>query len=87
MIRVVVVDDHVIVRAGLEQVLAATDDLVLVSTASDGEDAAAQLATTSPAPYGSARLLVPCPDTDPHIVRPVLRHRGGRRPWPDRSRQ
>jgi DNA-binding NarL/FixJ family response regulator len=35
-IRVVIADDHAIVRSGLEQFLATTDDLELVGTASDG---------------------------------------------------
>ena len=37
----VVVDDHAIVRRGLEQLVAATDDLVVVGTAADGEQAVA----------------------------------------------
>ena len=36
MIRVMVVDDHAIVRQGLERLLATADDLELVGTASDG---------------------------------------------------
>ena len=39
MIRVVVVDDHVIVRNGLEQLLGTADDIELVGTAGDGERA------------------------------------------------
>jgi DNA-binding NarL/FixJ family response regulator len=39
MIRVMVVDDHAIVRQGLERLLATTDDLELVGMAADGEEA------------------------------------------------
>lgn len=37
MIRVLIVDDHAVVRAGLAQLLATTEDLDLVGTASDGQ--------------------------------------------------
>lgn len=43
MIRVLIVDDHAVVRAGLEQLLATTDDIELIGATSDGE-AAVQLA-------------------------------------------
>lgn len=36
MIRVVIVDDHVVVRAGLSQLLATTDDIEVVGEANDG---------------------------------------------------
>ena len=39
MIRVLVVDDHAVVRAGLSSLLAATDDLECVGTAGDGVSA------------------------------------------------
>ena len=39
MIRVMVVDDHAIVRSGLERLLATTDDLELVGMAADGAEA------------------------------------------------
>jgi len=39
MIRVVVADDHTIVREGLKQILAAADDLEVVGEASDGHEA------------------------------------------------
>jgi DNA-binding NarL/FixJ family response regulator len=39
MIRVLVVDDHIVVRSGLEQLLATTDDIELVGTASNGNEA------------------------------------------------
>ena len=48
MIRVVVVDDHVVVRAGLEQLLATTDDIQLVGTASNGLEAIDLVADTDP---------------------------------------
>jgi len=38
-IRVVVVDDHAVIRAGLQQLLAATDDVEVVGTAADGAEA------------------------------------------------
>ena len=38
-IRVLVVDDHMVVRSGLEQLLATTDDIELVGTASNGNEA------------------------------------------------
>jgi DNA-binding NarL/FixJ family response regulator len=38
MIRVVVADDHTIVREGLKQLLAATDDLQVVGEARDGHE-------------------------------------------------
>lgn len=38
-IRVVLVDDHVVIRAGLEQLLAGTDDIEVVGQASDGRQA------------------------------------------------
>ena len=39
MIDVVIVDDHAIVRHGLEQLLETTDDLRTVGTATDGAEA------------------------------------------------
>lgn len=41
MIRVVVVDDHGLVRAGLEELLSAADDIEVVATAADGREAVA----------------------------------------------
>ncbi len=38
-IRVVIVDDHVLVRSGLEVVLALFDDIELVGQADDGDEA------------------------------------------------
>jgi DNA-binding NarL/FixJ family response regulator len=38
-IRVLVVDDHAVVRSGLAQLLATTDDIELVGTASNGNEA------------------------------------------------
>lgn len=43
MIRVLLVDDHRIVRQGLRQVLADTTDIVVVSEAADGLDALRQM--------------------------------------------
>lgn len=48
MIRVLVVDDHVIVRNGLEQLLATVPDIELVGTAADGAAALDAVARTLP---------------------------------------
>lgn len=44
MIRVVLVDDHTVVRRGLQDVLDAEDDIEVVGTAADGADAVGLLA-------------------------------------------
>ena len=43
-----VVDDHVVVRSGLEQLLATTDDIELVGTASNGNEAIDAVARLHP---------------------------------------
>ncbi len=48
MIRVLIVDDHAVVRRGLEQVLATADGIELVGSASDGEEAVMFAATLQP---------------------------------------
>jgi DNA-binding NarL/FixJ family response regulator len=48
MIRVVVADDHAIVRSGLAQLLATADDIELVGDASNGVDAVAVVADNRP---------------------------------------
>lgn len=48
VIRVIVVDDHVVVRSGLEQLLATTDDIQLVGTASNGLEALDLVAAVDP---------------------------------------
>jgi DNA-binding NarL/FixJ family response regulator len=48
MIRVLVVDDHVIVRDGLAQVLASATDIELVGTASNGVEARTAVAEHMP---------------------------------------
>lgn len=48
MIRVLVVDDHAIVRAGLTQLLGTAEDLELVGEAVDGEQAVAMAASLRP---------------------------------------
>ena len=48
MIRLAVVDDHVIVRNGLEQLLATTDDIELVGMASNGLEALSLVADLEP---------------------------------------
>ena len=47
-IRVLVVDDHKVVRSGLEQLLATTDDIELVGTASNGYEAIAAVERLHP---------------------------------------
>jgi DNA-binding NarL/FixJ family response regulator len=48
MIRVLVVDDHAIVRQGLERLIATTDDMELVAMASDGAEAVELAAALHP---------------------------------------
>jgi DNA-binding NarL/FixJ family response regulator len=48
MIRVLIVDDHAIVRSGLAQLLETTDDLELVGAARDGEQAVTMAAELQP---------------------------------------
>lgn len=47
-IRVLVVDDHSVVRSGLEQLLATTDDIEMVGSASNGVEAIAQVEALAP---------------------------------------
>ena len=47
-IRVVIVDDHAMIRAGLEQLLTGTDDIVVVGHAEDGEAAIEVVESLSP---------------------------------------
>jgi len=44
MIRAVIVDDHPMVRAGVERLLSATDDISVVATCASGEEAVMVLA-------------------------------------------
>jgi len=48
MIRVVLVDDHAIVRNGLAQLLESAEDIVVVGMAGDGEQALAVVTETTP---------------------------------------
>jgi DNA-binding NarL/FixJ family response regulator len=48
MIRVVLVDDHAVVRRGLEQLLSGVDDITVVGTASDGAEAIDVVRRTQP---------------------------------------
>ena len=48
MIRVIVVDDHSVVRSGLEQFLATTGDIELVGSAANGAEAIDVVAEKSP---------------------------------------
>lgn len=47
-IRVVLVDDHAVIRLGMGQLLAATDDIVVVGEASDGAEAIEVVERTRP---------------------------------------
>jgi DNA-binding NarL/FixJ family response regulator len=47
-IRVLIVDDHMVVRSGLEQLLATTDDIELVATATNGVEALECVAEFAP---------------------------------------
>ena len=48
MIRVVIAEDHAVVRSGLVQLLAAVDDVDVVGVAAGGEDAVVQAAEQRP---------------------------------------
>ncbi|MEI8238502.1 MAG: response regulator transcription factor [Actinomycetota bacterium] len=48
MIRVLIVDDHSVVRRGLEQMLATADGLEVVGSAANGEEAVLQAAALAP---------------------------------------
>jgi DNA-binding NarL/FixJ family response regulator len=48
VIRVLVADDHAVVRAGLAQLLGTADDIEVVATASNGAEAVALAAETTP---------------------------------------
>lgn len=48
MVRVAIVDDHVIVRNGLEQLIATRDDMDLVGMAANGAEAKELVASTRP---------------------------------------
>lgn len=47
-IRVVVVDDHAVVRSGLVQFLSGTDDVEVVGTAADGDEAVTVVRSCTP---------------------------------------
>jgi DNA-binding NarL/FixJ family response regulator len=51
MIRVAIVDDHAVVRQGLAQLLGSEDDIEIVGTAANGDEAHALLASVSPDVY------------------------------------
>ena len=48
MIRVLIVDDHAVMRAGLEQLLAQAEDIEVVGTAADGAQALTQARELAP---------------------------------------
>ena len=48
MIRVVIVDDHAVVRSGLERLLSTADDITVVGTAANGREAIAVVDEVKP---------------------------------------
>jgi DNA-binding NarL/FixJ family response regulator len=48
VIRVLIADDHAMVRAGLQQLIGGTDDMEVVGTARDGEEAVRMFAEHAP---------------------------------------
>lgn len=50
MIRVLIVDDHIIVRTGIERILADTDGIEVVGVAADGEEAVVKARDLVPPP-------------------------------------
>ena len=48
MIRVMLADDHGVIRDGLGRLISALDDIELVATAADGEQAVARARETRP---------------------------------------
>jgi len=48
MIRVVIVDDHALFRAGITQLFAQTEDIVMVGEAADGDEALSTIAALRP---------------------------------------
>jgi DNA-binding NarL/FixJ family response regulator len=79
VIRVVIADDHAVVRRGLAQLLAAEDDIEVVGLAQDGAEAHALLASAAPDVFlmdlsmpgvdgveGTRRILADAPDA--HVV-------------------
>ena len=45
-LRVLLADDHVMVRKGLKQILDATDDIVVIDEASNGKEVLEKIANT-----------------------------------------
>ena len=48
MIRVLVVDDHPVLRSGLVQLVSGADDMEVVGSAADGAEALTEARRTSP---------------------------------------
>jgi DNA-binding NarL/FixJ family response regulator len=79
MIRVAIVDDHAVVRQGLEQLLKGEDDIEVVGTAANGEDAHSLVQSVTPDVFlmdlsmpgvdgveATRRILADAPDV--HVV-------------------
>jgi DNA-binding NarL/FixJ family response regulator len=60
-IRILVADDHAVVRQGLRHIFAMSPDIVIVAEAVDGEDAVEKLRTTS---VDVLLMDISMPDTD-----------------------
>ncbi|MCP4750714.1 MAG: response regulator transcription factor [Proteobacteria bacterium] len=61
MIRVLIVDDHKLVRDGLKQILAGTGDISVVGEAGDGEEAVSKIRSN---PFDVVLLDIRLPKTD-----------------------
>ena len=70
MIRVLIADDHQVVRSGLEQLLATADDIELVAMAADGAEAVALVEEHAP---DIVLMDLSMPNLDEDHVRKELR--------------
>lgn len=77
MIRVLVVDDHPVVRAGIAALLESASDMRIVGTAASGEDALAQVPTADP-DVVVMDLRMPGIDGDEATARILAAHPGVR---------
>lgn len=77
MIRVLVVDDHPVVRAGIAALLESASDMQIVGTAASGEDALAQVPTADP-DVVVMDLRMPGIDGDEATARILAAHPGVR---------
>ncbi|MBC8344442.1 MAG: response regulator transcription factor, partial [Bacteroidetes bacterium] len=61
MIKVLIVDDHKLVRDGLKQILAETDDIAVIDEAGDGDEAIRKIRKK---PFDVVLLDINLPKTD-----------------------